>query len=120
MSCYEPAMVDTRLRNTVLKLASLWYRLLQLQTRHRLRSCMQVCILLLLLKECCHRTSGQLTLLVCFAARAQTHLKLENYLEASGDAQKAIDLDPRLGKAYLRRGYDCQFMMIKSMQKGKS
>ncbi|KAK9835531.1 hypothetical protein WJX74_002425 [Apatococcus lobatus] len=42
-----------------------------------------------------------------YAARAQTHLKLENFLEASGDAQKATDLDPKLGKAYLRRGIAC-------------
>ncbi|KAK9866350.1 hypothetical protein WJX84_000684 [Apatococcus fuscideae] len=42
-----------------------------------------------------------------YAARAQTHLKLENFLEASGDAQRAINLDPKLGKAYLRRGIAC-------------
>lgn len=39
-----------------------------------------------------------------YANRAQTRLKLENYLEAVEDASKALDLNPRLSKAHLRKG----------------
>ena len=39
-----------------------------------------------------------------YANRAQTRLKLENFLEAVEDASKALDLNPRLSKAHLRKG----------------
>jgi len=39
-----------------------------------------------------------------YAARAQTRLKLENYLDAIEDASKALDLNPRLAKAHQRKG----------------
>ena len=39
-----------------------------------------------------------------YAYRAQTRLKLENFLEAVEDASKALDLNPRLSKAHLRKG----------------
>jgi suppressor of G2 allele of SKP1 len=37
-------------------------------------------------------------------ARAHAHIKLEQYVEAAADALKAIELDPGLAKAYLRKG----------------
>lgn len=40
-----------------------------------------------------------------FADRAQAHLKLNAFTEAVSDANKAIQLDPSLPKAYLRKGY---------------
>lgn len=39
-----------------------------------------------------------------YANRAQTHLKLENFIEAVEDASKALELDPRLSKAHSRKG----------------
>ena len=39
-----------------------------------------------------------------YANRAQTLLKMENFLEAVEDASKALDLNPRLSKAHLRKG----------------
>jgi len=41
------------------------------------------------------------------AARAEAHLRLENYMEASEDAGKAIDLAPDMPKAHLRKGIAC-------------
>ncbi|CAH8360104.1 unnamed protein product [Eruca vesicaria subsp. sativa] len=41
-----------------------------------------------------------------FADRAQANIKLQNFTaEAVADANKAIELDPLLTKAYLRKGY---------------
>lgn len=37
-------------------------------------------------------------------ARANTLIKLGQYMEASEDASKAIDLEPGFSKAYLRKG----------------
>ncbi|XP_057450010.1 protein SGT1 homolog A-like isoform X2 [Lotus japonicus] len=42
-----------------------------------------------------------------FADRAQAHLKLNAFTEAVSDANKAIQLDPSLPKAYLRKGTAC-------------
>lgn len=39
-----------------------------------------------------------------YSQRAQTHIKLENHLEAAEDAGKAIELDPNTGRHYFRRG----------------
>ncbi|KAK9825474.1 hypothetical protein WJX81_007655 [Elliptochloris bilobata] len=39
-----------------------------------------------------------------YANRAQTRLKLENFIEAVEDASNALDLNPRLSKAHLRKG----------------
>lgn len=39
-----------------------------------------------------------------YSARANAQLKLEQYLEAAQDAGKAIDLDPSLASAYVRKG----------------
>ncbi|RVW43085.1 Protein SGT1-like [Vitis vinifera] len=38
------------------------------------------------------------------ASRAQANIMLHDYLEAVGDAIKAIQLDPSMAKAYLRKG----------------
>ncbi|KAL6765659.1 SGS domain-containing protein [Haematococcus lacustris] len=40
-------------------------------------------------------------------ARASAHIKLQNWLDAAGDASKAIELSPSLSKAYLRKGIAC-------------
>jgi len=40
-----------------------------------------------------------------YADRAQAHIKLGNYTEAVADANKAIELDPTMHKAYYRKGY---------------
>ncbi|XP_051122878.1 protein SGT1 homolog [Andrographis paniculata] len=42
-----------------------------------------------------------------FADRAQANIKLRNFTEAVADANKAIELDPSLAKAYLRKGTAC-------------
>ncbi|WOL08314.1 hypothetical protein Cni_G17067 [Canna indica] len=42
-----------------------------------------------------------------FADRAQTNLKLEKFTEAVVDANKAMELDPSISKAYLRKGIAC-------------
>ncbi|KAF7828219.1 protein SGT1-like protein A-like [Senna tora] len=42
-----------------------------------------------------------------FADRAQAHIKLNNFTEAISDANKAIQLNPSLAKAYLRKGTAC-------------
>ncbi|KAK4601469.1 hypothetical protein RGQ29_010861 [Quercus rubra] len=42
-----------------------------------------------------------------FADRAQAHLKLNNLTEAAADASKAIEIDPSMAKAYLRKGTAC-------------
>lgn len=39
-----------------------------------------------------------------YSQRAQTHIKLENYLEAAEDAGKAIELDPKTGRHHHRKG----------------
>ena len=39
-----------------------------------------------------------------YVGRAATHLKLEQIIEAANDANKAVDLDPRNSRAYLRKG----------------
>ena len=39
-----------------------------------------------------------------YESRAHAQLKLESYIEANADATKAIELDPALAKAYLRKG----------------
>lgn len=38
-----------------------------------------------------------------YAARAQAQLRLGRYLEAAEDAGKAIELDDKMAKAYLRK-----------------
>ncbi len=89
--------------NSTFKFLTWLCRLLRPLSRLRQQSYMLVRRVVLQPFLACERHSLGLTLLLC-AARAQTHLKLENFLEASGDAQKAIEIDPKLGKAYLRRG----------------
>ncbi|GJN41469.1 hypothetical protein PR202_gn00849 [Eleusine coracana subsp. coracana] len=42
-----------------------------------------------------------------YADRAQAHIKLGNYTEAVADANKAIELDPTMHKAYFRKGAAC-------------
>ncbi|XP_010538812.1 PREDICTED: protein SGT1 homolog A-like isoform X2 [Tarenaya hassleriana] len=42
-----------------------------------------------------------------FADRAQANIKLGNFTEAVTDANRAIELDPMLTKAYLRKGTAC-------------
>ncbi|XP_004511553.1 protein SGT1 homolog A [Cicer arietinum] len=42
-----------------------------------------------------------------FADRAQAHIKLNAFTEAVADANKAIQLNPSLSKAYLRKGTAC-------------
>ncbi|KAI4330912.1 hypothetical protein MLD38_029152 [Melastoma candidum] len=42
-----------------------------------------------------------------FADRAQANLKLRNFTEAVADANRAIELDPSMHKAYLRKGNAC-------------
>eukprot|EP00252_Welwitschia_mirabilis_P027817 TRINITY_DN9687_c0_g2_i2.p1 TRINITY_DN9687_c0_g2~~TRINITY_DN9687_c0_g2_i2.p1 ORF type:complete len:376 (-),score=94.87 TRINITY_DN9687_c0_g2_i2:389-1516(-) len=42
-----------------------------------------------------------------YASRAQAHLKLENFTDVVADANKAIELDSSLSKAYLRKGMAC-------------
>ncbi|XP_038987099.1 protein SGT1 homolog isoform X2 [Phoenix dactylifera] len=39
-----------------------------------------------------------------YADRAQANIKLKNFAEAVADANRAIELDPSLSKAYLRKG----------------
>ncbi|KAK3020206.1 hypothetical protein RJ639_046838, partial [Escallonia herrerae] len=42
-----------------------------------------------------------------YADRAQAHIKLNYFTEAVADANKAIELDPLMTKAYLRKGTAC-------------
>ncbi|KAF3448626.1 hypothetical protein FNV43_RR09339 [Rhamnella rubrinervis] len=42
-----------------------------------------------------------------FADRAQANIKLNNFTEAVADANRAIELDPSMAKAYLRKGIAC-------------
>ncbi|XP_071929466.1 protein SGT1 homolog isoform X2 [Coffea arabica] len=42
-----------------------------------------------------------------FADRAQANIKLNNFTEAVADANKAIELDPSMPKAYFRKGLAC-------------
>ncbi|KAH6804600.1 phosphatase-like protein [Perilla frutescens var. frutescens] len=42
-----------------------------------------------------------------FADRAQANIKLRNFTEAVADANKAIELDHSMAKAYLRKGVAC-------------
>ncbi|KAJ7974124.1 protein SGT1-like [Quillaja saponaria] len=44
---------------------------------------------------------------VLYADRAQANIKLSNYTEAVADANRAIELDQALAKAYLRKGIAC-------------
>ncbi|CAK7338713.1 unnamed protein product [Dovyalis caffra] len=44
-----------------------------------------------------------------FADRAQANIKLNNLPEAVADASRAIELDPSMAKAYLRKGLVCEF-----------
>ena len=37
-------------------------------------------------------------------SRSHCHIKQQNYVEAAEDASKAIELDPAMAKAYLRKG----------------
>lgn len=39
-----------------------------------------------------------------YESRSNAYLKLEQYMEAVEDASKALELDPSLPKAYLRKG----------------
>ncbi|KAF7138696.1 hypothetical protein RHSIM_Rhsim07G0087100 [Rhododendron simsii] len=39
-----------------------------------------------------------------YAERAQANIKLSNFTEAVADANKAIEIDPSMAKAYLRKG----------------
>ncbi|KAL6581483.1 Cochaperone protein [Orobanche minor] len=42
-----------------------------------------------------------------FADRAQANIKLQNFTDAVADANKAIQLDAKIAKAYLRKGMAC-------------
>ncbi|KAM7531343.1 hypothetical protein LguiB_034753 [Lonicera macranthoides] len=42
-----------------------------------------------------------------YADRAQANIKLNNFTDAVADASKAIELDPLIAKAYLRKGTAC-------------
>nr|WNT99869.1 suppressor of G2 allele of SKP1 [Gymnema sylvestre] len=53
-----------------------------------------------------------------FADRAQANIKLNNFTEAVADANKAIDLDPSLVKAYYRKGLAC--MKLEEYQTAKT
>ncbi|KAI9073543.1 hypothetical protein K1719_044491 [Acacia pycnantha] len=53
-----------------------------------------------------------------YADRAQANIKLGNYTEAVVDANKAIDLNPELAKAYLRKGTAC--MKLEEYQTAKA
>lgn len=41
------------------------------------------------------------------ASRAEAHLRLENFMEASEDAGKAIEVAPEMPRAHLRKGVAC-------------
>ncbi|TVU35863.1 hypothetical protein EJB05_17770 [Eragrostis curvula] len=53
-----------------------------------------------------------------YADRAQAHIKLGNYTEAVADANKAIELDPTMHKAYFRKGAAC--MKLEEYQTAKA
>ncbi|XP_060203746.1 protein SGT1 homolog [Lycium barbarum] len=53
-----------------------------------------------------------------FADRAQANIKLNYFTEAVVDANKAIELDPSLSKAYLRKGLAC--MKLEEYQTAKT
>uniref|UniRef100_A0A0C9S569 Protein SGT1 homolog n=1 Tax=Wollemia nobilis TaxID=56998 RepID=A0A0C9S569_9CONI len=42
-----------------------------------------------------------------FCRRAQGNIKLKNFTDAVADANRAIELDPSMAKAYLRKGVAC-------------
>ncbi|KAF6162151.1 hypothetical protein GIB67_008280 [Kingdonia uniflora] len=50
-----------------------------------------------------------------YSDRAQTNIKLKNYTEAVADANKAIELDPSMAKAYLRKGHSRRICFISSV-----
>ncbi|KAJ8554371.1 hypothetical protein K7X08_025049 [Anisodus acutangulus] len=52
-----------------------------------------------------------------FADRAQANIKLNYFTEAVVDANKAIELDPSMSKAYLRKGLAC--MKLEEYQTAK-
>ncbi len=39
-----------------------------------------------------------------YVSRAQAQIKLENFMDAVDDANKALELNPKLAKAHLRKG----------------
>ncbi|GKV31237.1 hypothetical protein SLEP1_g39948 [Rubroshorea leprosula] len=43
-----------------------------------------------------------------YADRAQANIKLNNFTEAVADANKAIELDSSMSKAYFRKGFACK------------
>nr|KYP38854.1 Suppressor of G2 allele of SKP1 isogeny [Cajanus cajan] len=53
-----------------------------------------------------------------YADRAQANIKLNNFTEAVADANKAIELNPSLPKAYLRKGTAC--MKLEEYQTAKA
>ncbi|KAG5617123.1 hypothetical protein H5410_016947 [Solanum commersonii] len=53
-----------------------------------------------------------------FADRAQANIKLNYFTEAVVDANKAIELDPTMSKAYLRKGLAC--MKLEEYQTAKA
>ncbi|KEH26376.1 putative SGS domain, HSP20-like chaperone, acetyltransferase A, auxiliary subunit [Medicago truncatula] len=53
-----------------------------------------------------------------YADRAQAHIKLNNFTDAVADANKAIELNPSLSKAYLRKGNAC--MKLEEYQTAKT
>ncbi|XP_057446147.1 protein SGT1 homolog A-like [Lotus japonicus] len=53
-----------------------------------------------------------------YADRAQANIKLINFTEAIADANKAIELNPSLSKAYLRKGTAC--MKLEEYQTAKT
>ncbi|KAM3247827.1 Protein SGT1 -like protein A [Capsicum annuum] len=53
-----------------------------------------------------------------FADRAQANIKLNYFTEAVVDANKAIELDPYMSKAYLRKGLAC--MKLEEYQTAKA
>ncbi|KAL3365730.1 hypothetical protein AABB24_010730 [Solanum stoloniferum] len=53
-----------------------------------------------------------------FADRAQANIKLRNFTEAVADANKAIELDPSMAKACMRKGLAC--MKLEEYQTAKA
>ncbi|XP_073115097.1 protein SGT1 homolog isoform X2 [Elaeis guineensis] len=53
-----------------------------------------------------------------YADRAQAYIKLQNFTEAVADANRAIELDSLLSKAYLRKGTAC--MRLEEYQTAKA
>ncbi|XP_058100176.1 protein SGT1 homolog [Magnolia sinica] len=55
---------------------------------------------------------------ILLADRAQANIKLTNYTEAVADANRALELDPSMSKAYFRKGIAC--MKLEEYQTAKT